>query len=154
MRYATPEVLRIMKRVCTASIHAWIVSAACVYIFLLAFPNTNFGSPFSPLEFVLLACYVAMYTGIVVLPTCMLLVGPLVCLLPPSSPLRKPFIAILLGAITGPVASYLWGAAVAHKWFAPDLRDPWSLMFAGVAAITGVAFAFSYTRPPKNDPHV
>lgn len=89
--------------------------------------------------------------GIVVFPSCMLVVTPLLARLPSSSPLWRPLWASLVGAIAGPPVLYLWVAGyflcirgLRGGVFLPELHDVTHLKIGSFALVAGVVFAWCY----------
>ena len=88
----------------------------------------------------------AYFVGIVVFPTCLLVVTPLLRLLPRTSLLWRPSLACTIGAIAGPIAMYLWTAGFRRSFFIPEPHDSAHLLLGICSAVTGTVFAYSYTR--------
>ena len=92
----------------------------------------------------------AFSVGVVVFPTCLIVVTPLLKLLPPSSPLRRPGIAAFIGAASGPIAMYVWAAVFLKSSFVPDIREDAHLYFGCGSALVGATFAFTYALLYRN----
>ena len=84
--------------------------------------------------------------AVVVFPTCLLVVVPLLKLLPRTSPLWQPGRAALTGAIVGPMAMYLWSAGSELQFFVPNLLDSSQQGAAAAAALVGMTFGFQYAK--------
>lgn len=90
--------------------------------------------------------FMLVAVAVVVFPTCLLVVAPLLQLLPRTSPLWRPVYAALAGAIAGPVATYLWSVGVKLQFFVPNLLDRSQQGLAAAAALVGMTFGFQYAK--------
>jgi hypothetical protein len=89
-----------------------------------------------------LLCY---FVGIVVVPTCMLIVTPLLAFVPRTSLLWRPVWACVVAAISGPFVMYLWAAGFRGRFFVPELHDSTHRYLGFLSLFAGVVFAYRYT---------
>jgi hypothetical protein len=139
-----------VKRAILSAIIAWVVGVTFVLAtaYLTRSPSYYTAEPVR--EFFHGILFWAFYVGIVAFPTCLLIVAPLLKFIPPSSGLRHPGIALLVGAASGPVAMYIWAALYLRRAFMPDIREQAHLFFGCASALVGATFAFSYARFRRN----
>jgi len=89
--------------------------------------------------------FVGYFVGVVVIPTCLFLVTPLLCLLPSNSIMWRPSWACAVGLIVGPIAMYLWASGFRGRFFIPEPHDSTHLKLGICSALTGAIFAYSYS---------
>lgn len=138
-----------VRRVGLATLHAWAAAAVSLWAFF-AWHGWQSNRPLDLGPEVIAVCLI-IDVSILVLPTFLLIVGPLVSFLPRPYLLGNPIGATFTGAATGLVAMYLWAAACSTKWFVPNLSDPLQIILGGSAMFSGIAFFISYGRSVKNN---
>jgi hypothetical protein len=140
-----------MKRAILSSALAWIVGI----IFLMATGYAMQSASHSTIEFgwafLQGTLYIALGVGVVVFPTCLVVVFPLLRLIPLSSPLLRPSIALSIGVVSGPIAMYIWAAVLSRGAFVPNIHDEGHVFFGCASALIGATFAFSYALFHRND---
>ena len=90
--------------------------------------------------------FVGYFVGVVVIPTCLFVVTPLLCLLPSNSMMWRPSWACAFGMAVGPIAMYLWASVFRGRLFIPEPHDSTHLMLGICSALAGGVFAYSYAR--------
>jgi hypothetical protein len=127
-----------LRRAIVSSVIAWVVATAFLLICGAATGADGIWSPRSIGQ-------ASSLVGMVVFPTCLLIVAPLLKLLPDTSRFWMPHWACGLASIVGPIAMYLWTVPFAGRFFVPDLGERGPLTFASAAMCAAVAFAYTYT---------
>ena len=135
-----------MKRAILSAILAWIVGITFVLAAAYVTQSPSYHTTEPVREFFQGILFWAFFIGIVVFPTCLLVVTPLLKFVPHSSRLRQPCIALLIGAASGPIAMYICAALYLQRAFMPDFREQGHLVFGCAASLIGATFAFSYAR--------
>ncbi|HWB61839.1 MAG TPA: hypothetical protein VG733_20320 [Chthoniobacteraceae bacterium] len=130
-----------MKQAFVATIFGWLAGLAVLSVTIFKEAGLD-ASDF----------YILVWSAVVVFPTCIPIAALLLRLLSPASPLRKPWLAAIIGATAGPVGLLVWlvhfPASVSE--FIIFLESG----FAMAASLTGAVFAFSLAwmkRIPKPD---
>jgi len=140
-----------VKRAILPSIFAWIVGVTVFLTYSYMTRNRTQWTSTPPVqEFFQALMFIGSAVAIVVFPTCLLIVTPLLKLLPRSSFLWRPAIAAVVGAVTAPLAMYLWAAGFLRHTFAPDIHNEAHLAFAATSVLVGITFAFSYATSIRN----
>ncbi len=139
-----------MKRAIISAVLAWIVGITFVLVIGYVTRSPSYYTAEPVREFFQGILFWAYFIGIVVFPTCLLVVTPLLNLVPPSSRVREPGIALLIGAASGPIAMYIWAALYLRRAFVPDIREQAHLFFGCASALIGATFAFTYARSHRN----
>ena len=145
-----------LQRSILSTVVAWFVATAfiVIYSFLVTepseWPSSGLGGVIR--EIGLLGYYVAM----LVFPTCLLLVTPLLRLLPASSKLWNPRVACMVAMCVAPFGIYAWAVMYRRQFFMPELHDRVHVMIGLAAICAGVGFAYTYatglTRAEKAAP--
>ncbi len=131
-----------------AAFVAWLVGVACLMTNLCILASASSHVSQQPVrEFFGAIGFFGLWVGIVVFPTCLFVVTPLLKLLPRSSWIWRPKCAACIGAMAGPFAIYLWLA----KLFQLPLslsNDPqhFTLSVTLTSALVGATFAYFYAR--------
>ena len=125
---------------------AWLSAIALMMVYSYATKPPNSWTATPVVDFMKGAAILSYFVGIVIFPTCMLVVTPLLRLLPKTSLLWRPSWSCAVGAITGPIAMYLWACGFRTRFFVPELHDSTHLFFGVCSAVAGAVFAYSYAR--------
>ena len=125
---------------------AWISAVAVMMAYSYATKPASSWTATPVEDFLRGVAILGYFVGIVVVPTCMFVVTPLLRLLPRTSLLWSPYWACAIGGIAGPIALYLWAAGFRGRFFIPEPHDSTHLFFGICSGLTGVVFAYSYSR--------
>ena len=129
-----------------ATFVAWLSAVALIMAYSYATKPESSWTATPVADFLKGLSIMAYFVGIVVVPTCMLVVTPLLRLLPRTSLLWRPSWACAIGAIAGPIAMYLWTAGFRRSFFIPEPHDSTHLFVGICSAVAGTVFAYSYAR--------
>lgn len=146
-----------MKAAIVPATIAWAVGV-CVMLVIFYYDEYTEahlrGDPFSVGSSVFEALYTLCFFGLVygvgvaavVFPLCLLVVVPLLRFLPRSSPLWWPPFAATIGAAAGPLAMYVWSAALRFEFYLPSAHDSNQVWGAVAALLVGAAFGYLYAK--------
>ena len=150
----------LLKRAFIATLCAWLAGVLCSpFVLWLAFRAHGLPRPLAGF-FPGSLFFAAFYVAVVVFPTCLLVVTPLLRLLPRTSRLWHPGAAAFTGALGGPLAMYGWWLVTGGSTFARIAsRFPEGKTEMIISVLVGATFGFLVARlrtvhpspaPPSN----
>lgn len=139
-----------MKRAILPTVIAWIIGVTFLMVCACLTRSESYRTSQPVREFFQALMLFGGAVAIVVFPTCLFVVTPLLRFLPSSSLLWRPAIASVIGAAAAPFAMYFWAAGYLRHAFTPDFRDEAHLIFASASILVGATFAFLYATSIRN----
>jgi hypothetical protein len=123
---------------------AWMAASFFLFVYGSAYESSSVFSHSIPSVvdgLIVLSCYVA----IVVFPTCLLIVAPVLRFLSPDSVLWRPRYACFVAPLFAVLAMWAWAVAFCGGFFIPELHDRVHVGFGVAAILAGVTFAYAYS---------
>lgn len=133
-----------LSRALLSTTLAWIAASFFLFVYGSAFESSSvFSHSIRSIVdgLIVLSCYVAL----VVFPTCLLIVVPVLRLLSPDSVLWRPCCACFVAPFFAVMVMWAWAVAFSGGFFIPDLHDRVHLGFGLAAGLAGVIFAYTYS---------